>query len=185
MGIAANRYTEAVRQAIDKFNTLVPNTTIKMREVFSQASCDITVHLAAFNTGRSGYAHYPLNGNPGSDVYLDLTDEGDYSTIPLATLLAAHELGHAIGLFHTDEIPNSSFTESYGYYSAGIFYLKRIPGTPDFATASNPTPDLNSFIIKNINIASGGWSQSLTNPSGVGFSNDDIAAIQFLYPFLK
>ncbi|MGJ7030812.1 M57 family metalloprotease [Niabella hirudinis] len=176
-----DRYSDAVRAAINNFNTLIPNSAIKMREVSTANYSDIKVHLVDLGkNGSGGMAWYPNNGKPGEHVYLNLSYESGYPSVAYATLLTTHELGHAIGLFHTNQIPNSSFTESWPF---GFYYLKQIPGTPGFATSANTNPDPNSFILDSIYAGNGNpWSQSVSNPNGVGFSSYDKIAIQYLYP---
>lgn len=172
-----SKFTEAIRAAINNFNTLIPGSYIRMREVFSSTSADIQIHLVdglPISTPADGVTLYPVNGKPGSDMWLDLSkaDNYYYPTVASATCLTTHELGHAIGLFHTNEIPNPSLAGDY---------LKVIPGTPGFASYQQSDPDLFSFIITP-GFAITEWTQTTDEPEGGGFSDYDKIAIQYLYP---
>ncbi|MCH5717526.1 zinc metalloprotease [Niabella hibiscisoli] len=174
-----SKFVYSLWAAIENFNTLIPNSYIRMTQVLDSNLADIKIHLVdglpAPFTYSDGYTLYPVNGKPGSDMWLDLNKAHDnyYPTVAGLTCLTTHELGHAIGLFHTNEIPNDP-------NQIGTF-LKQIPGTPGFASFSNPNPDQYSFIISpGFSIPE--WTESTSEPTGNGFSEYDKIAIEYLYP---
>lgn len=82
---------------------------IQMTRVYSAASANITVTQNSLQLGVCGQAGFPFsNGQPFNTVYISeytLNYYGLTSTAQL-TLLLAHELGHCIGLRHTNWQPN-------------------------------------------------------------------------------
>lgn len=81
---------------------------IRMTRVYSSASANITITQNSLQLGICGQAGFPFsNGQPFNTVYISeytLNYYGLTSTSQL-TLLLAHELGHCIGLRHTNWQP--------------------------------------------------------------------------------
>lgn len=100
---------------------------IRLTRVYSAASANITVTQNSLQLGICGQAGFPFsNGQPFNVVYISeytLNYYGLTSTSQL-TMLVAHELGHCIGLRHTNWQPNGE--------SAAI----HIPSTPTSDAAS-------------------------------------------------
>lgn len=82
---------------------------IQMTRVYSAASANITITQNSLQLGVCGQAGFPFsNGQPFNTVYISeytLNYYGLTSTARL-TMLLAHELGHCIGLRHTNWQPN-------------------------------------------------------------------------------
>jgi hypothetical protein len=82
---------------------------IRMTRVYSPASANITITQNSLQLGVCGQAGFPFsNGQPFNVVYISeytLNYYGLTSTAQL-TMLLAHELGHCIGLRHTNWQPN-------------------------------------------------------------------------------
>lgn len=103
-------------------------------------------------TGKCGTGAFPSNGNPGNSVHINIpliTGAGRpvfTASYEQKVVLIAHELGHCVGLTHT----NSN------------------DGTP---VPNFENSDANS--IMNMNSCDGSSTQ---------FSNNDVGAIQYLYP---
>ncbi|SFD99383.1 D-mannose binding lectin [Chitinophaga sp. CF118] len=81
---------------------------IQMSRVYSSASANITITQNSLQLGICGQAGFPFsNGQPFNVVYISeytLNYYGLTSTAQL-TLLLAHELGHCVGLRHTNWQP--------------------------------------------------------------------------------
>ncbi|QHS58788.1 M57 family metalloprotease [Chitinophaga agri] len=94
---------------------------IRLTRVYSSSSANITVTQNSLQLGVCGQAGFPFsNGQPFNVVYISeytLNYYGLTSTAQL-TMLVAHELGHCIGLRHTNWQPSGE--------SAAI----HIPSTP-------------------------------------------------------
>jgi hypothetical protein len=82
---------------------------IQMSRVYSAASANITITQNSLQLGICGQAGFPYsNGQPFNTVYISeytLNYYGLTSTAQL-TLLLAHEIGHCVGLRHTNWQPS-------------------------------------------------------------------------------
>ena len=92
------RFLRAVDRAINNFNAL--NLTFTMVRVASNQPADITIRLSSGN-GFLGRAEFPSGGRPGSEVILDVAAFNGRSD-DLAEETTTHELGHCVGLRHSD-----------------------------------------------------------------------------------
>jgi len=102
-------------------------------------------------------AEWPGSSNPGYQIRLNLDTDNDRDILGLQKKFTMiHELGHCLGLRHTDWRKNESLEPAIG-----------INGTPN--TGINPDP--NS--IMNSGTATNSWDK---------FSSYDLLAIRTLYP---
>lgn len=155
-----NNVISATQAAIDSWND-IPNTRL---EVYY--STDPNSSITITTTGTSGFADDkwgeatgPENCLPSGSP-LKLNNRTKLLSVDRLHFLIAHELGHAFGLFHTNEsggyhIPGTSSTDNQSVMNNASF----------FSTTSNPS----SVPV---------WS--VWYPSG--FPVGDRSAIQFLYP---
>jgi hypothetical protein len=113
---------DVVRQAFDLWSAQTP---LKFTEVFSDADADIVIGWAAGEHGDGdafdgpgdvlAHASFP-NPYDDSQVFLHFDDDerwvnSDTQNVDLLTV-AAHEIGHTLGLAHTD-VPNALMYPSY------------------------------------------------------------------------
>lgn len=123
------------------------------------ANANIAITMGHLDADRIGMSSFPdSNGSVGSSIQIS-NDPFIISSLNPAQLkgVMMHELGHTLGLRHTDWQCNSEPTDSYGYYY--------IPGTP--------------FLCDYQSIMS---SQSSGGAVNTDFSADDKLAISQLWP---
>lgn len=120
-------------------------------------NADITIHGVDLPAGHYGGAFLPNNGKPGSHIELN----NDINELPVwrVRTTIAHELGHTVGLLHSD--------------SPGL-NARRVPGSP----ASDASSIMNSGAAANRN------DPTLNHPVSLwpGFSAADYYSIKILYP---
>jgi len=164
-----DNWRNEIQQAISAWNSIY-NSSINF--IYTTASsADITIsddldgngkeilNDGTYNSFTLAQASWPINGNAGPTIIINL-DAGANRTFTSSQKKynIVHELGHCIGLRHTNW---NGLGESTGI---------GISGTPN--TGTNPDP--NS--VMNGNTALNSWN---------GFSTYDIVALQNLYPSLN
>ncbi len=153
-----DNWRPALDNAVAQYNALT-NLYLNLQVVSSASLADIIIQSdevinSSLRDDVYAAADFPLgNGKPGRNMYINL-DWNSNQTISEAakTHILVHELGHTLGLGHTDLALASPY--------------QQIPGTPPPSTG-----DLYSVMNSSYNVLFG-W---------LGFSNYDIIALQYVY----
>ena len=154
--------------AIARYNA--QNLEISFQRVTSSSGADIVMTRLAKGDERRGIlgsAGFPTaGGDPYGEIKMSGILESSYglSTEGIATIIA-HEMGHCIGLRHTDYFNRSiSCAGSASNEGDGGIGANHIPGTPTGATLN-----AQSYML------------SCTDGSDRPFNNDDQTALDYLY----
>ncbi|RKI44674.1 protease [Corallococcus sp. AB004] len=148
--------------AIDNYNQL------GLRISFARGpttGCTANI-IAKTNTGTNNYSEFPSGGLPS--WIIDISIGMSFYPLDLNEHIITHELGHAIGLRHSDYYDRSiscpaGYGGSEGDEGVGVIH---IPGTPTTATYS------------------GSIMNSCANLDDTGeWSSSDITALNYLYGF--
>lgn len=161
-------YTAEITAALAIWNSVI-NTRLKFSLTTSTNQHILISHLN-LGTGGCGAAAFPMNGLPGTRVYLNANEMAGMS-VAQRQGLAAHELGHAIGFRHTNWQADGENQTGTDPGTGAKFHAVNILGTPG---GSNPDP--NSIMNSGSGIAS---CSDMVNTT---LSSYDIVAFQFLYP---
>ncbi len=148
---------QALQRAVNNYNRL--NTSITMRLTFgtNYNAADITVYVQG-NLGSGGLAGFPAGGRAyrWARIGPSVSARGQN----YATHVITHEMGHCIGLRHTDYFRRYCDGDVEGQGVEGAIH---IPGTPTGIDIS---------------------STMMSCPTGYedgNFNRNDITAIQYLY----
>jgi len=125
-----SRERQALRMAARNFNNL--NLKIKFTVSFARTNLpgnDIYVVRDPNVTTNGGRAGFPSNGRPYNRITIYGMRNGDYSLDRLEHVMA-HELGHCVGLRHSDyRTRESCGSGGYNEGDAGVG-ARHLPGTP-------------------------------------------------------
>ncbi|UII29501.1 zinc-dependent metalloprotease [Fulvivirga maritima] len=151
--------SQGLDRAIANYNAL--NLGFTMQRTNSTSSWDIAVQ--SYGSGAGGVAGFPSGGDPYQyvNVYPGTASYG----VSVVEHVMTHELGHCVGLRHTDWFNRSISCGSGGNEGGSSYGAVHIPGTP-----SQPNVDYNSIML----------SCFSANESG-NFSNYDRIALEYLY----
>jgi len=162
-GLGAN-YLVAIDTAIARYNAL--NLSVRFQRITS-GTADITIagyyDSSSLTEGSSGF---PTNGVPYNSIQLNTYYYGTNPTNILFTAsVIQHEIGHCIGMRHTDYADRSfscgGAPDNEGASTVGAV---QIPGTPS-------GPD------------AGSWMLACNSGINRTFNANDIIALNYLFPY--
>lgn len=176
------RWFYAIREAVAAWNA-IGNCRINLIHSYNQfyapytssVTPHITVRKSNMGTGAFGMADFPTDGGQaGANIWVNhitnnVTSSGADNGVPRSheqdVFMLIHEIGHCLGLRHTDYNGEGNY-DNYGRYVG----VNVTPGTPSTGAASaDPNSVMNSGRLG----TSRTWSS---------FSSYDIIAAQYLYP---
>lgn len=158
----AKGLSQALNMAISRINAL-DLSFVMQRTSGVQAGCD-TYITATIRTGLSAQAGFPSMGNPFGNISVGTSIVPTYGTT-VASHVVLHELGHCVGLRHSDYYDRSISCGAGGNEGQAGIGAIHIPGTPAIAV-------LNGSVM---NSCYNGLS------TGV-FSAGDVTAFETVYP---
>jgi len=162
-------YQTEIQGAMNEWNSVSSSLTFTLYNG-SGPSPNITISdNSGLGSGVCGEALFPVNGLPGSQIYIATSFMASLSfTSAQIQYVISHELGHTIGFRHTNWYYSGEPTS--GTDPAGSsFGADPLPGTPN---QYNYDPDPTS-------IMNGGQCGN----SYISLSDFDKAAFQYLYPY--
>ncbi|NSL91183.1 hypothetical protein ECE50_030450 (plasmid) [Chitinophaga sp. Mgbs1] len=160
-------YVQAVQQAIANYNALGLALTFTY---VASGTVDITVNGTCMGTGLRGTSGFPANGNPYPTITLNTCSPELSNNTDFIRHVIEHEIGHSIGLRHTDWFSSVSCGGAAVNEGAGTIGALPIPGTPSGF-------DEGSFMLKC-------YSLGVTGDPGGSFNANDRIAMEGLYaPF--
>lgn len=149
----------ALQNAIDNYNALNIGLTFTLTFGTNTGPYDIVVYRASGSAG--GVAGFPSGGNPYKWVTI-FSGTNSYST-DVNEHVITHEIGHCLGLRHTDFFNRSLSCGIGGNEGDGGYGAIHIPGTPSGF-------DPNSIMLS-----------CFTSSEDGEFGNYDIVALEYLY----
>lgn len=157
---SAPNFSEALNRAITNYNNL--GLTFGMVRTTSSAGCQATI-TARFTGGGGGASGFPSGGLPFNAVNIGTGLNG--ATIDTIEHVITHEMGHAVGLRHSDFFNRAISCGIGGNEGSGGIGAIFIPGTPSGAIVGGSI--MNACFRRN-------------NESGE-FSGSDVTALTTLY----
>jgi hypothetical protein len=152
----------ALQMAVENYNNLNLGLTFTLAFGTNSASYDIVVSRVP--GGGGGQAGFPAGGNPYKWVQIQ-AGTSNYG-VDVTEHVMTHEIGHCVGLRHTDYFNRSISCGSGGNEGDAGVGAHHIPGTPGTTGV-----DMNSIMLACFNASVSGE-----------FSNYDVTALTTLYP---
>lgn len=147
-----------LQAAINRYNNL--GLTIKFTLTFSSSTAGANIVVKRQVGSAGGVAGFPSGGQPYNSV--TLYSGLDSYSVGVNAHVAAHEIGHCIGLRHTDWFSRQSCGQNSNEGTAGVGAI-HIPGTP---TGYDATSYMRAC-----------FSSSETG----AFNTNDVTALNYLY----
>ncbi|HEY0742378.1 MAG TPA: M57 family metalloprotease [Chryseosolibacter sp.] len=149
----------ALQQAVDNYNALNIGLTFTLSFGTNTGANDIVVYRVSGSAG--GQAGFPSGGNPYQWVQI-FSGTSSYSTDVVEHVIT-HEIGHCLGLRHTDYFNRSLSCGSGGNEGSSGVGAIHVPGTPTGY-------DANSIMLSCFSSSENGE-----------FGNYDRVALEYLY----
>lgn len=147
-----------LQAAINRYNNL--GLSINFTLTFSSSTTGANIVVRRQTGSAGGVAGFPSGGNPYNSVTL-YSGLDTYST-GVNAHVSAHEIGHCIGLRHTDWFSRQSCGQNSNEGTAGVGAIQ-IPGTPSGYDATS-------------------YMRACFSSSETGaFNSNDITALNYLY----
>ncbi len=129
-----NAYISEVNAAVAQWNAIA-NTRLHFSTT-TNAAAPRNIKIIATPMASCGEAYFPVNGLPGSQIKVNSNQFPGTSSIQRQRTIA-HEIGHAVGIMHTELTPG--LVTSDGNSPAAPAIVVNIPGTP----AADPNSLMN------------------------------------------
>ncbi|MEZ4808851.1 MAG: M57 family metalloprotease [Allomuricauda sp.] len=168
-----DRVAEGLIQAVNNYNDL--NLAVRFELNFYTIrtlqeswplytpGINVVIHNGSGSNEPGGSAVFPSSGNPGSQVRINMATNNE--SINVNEHVATHEIGHCLGMRHTDFFNRAISCNSGGNEgNAGVGAI-HIPGTP-----AQVNVDMDSVFLSCFNFFTDGE-----------FSNFDVTALRALY----
>lgn len=149
----------ALQYAVDNYNALNTGLTFTLTFGTNYPSYDIVVYRVGGSAG--GSAGFPSGGDPYQFVQV-FSQTNNYSTDVIEHVMT-HEIGHCLGLRHTDYFNRSLSCGSGGNEGDGGVGAVHVPGTPTGF-------DANSVMLSCFSSSENGE-----------FGSYDVVALEYLY----